>query len=389
VHFKPSADECRKNSTVLYEVVKLFNAERHEVNHIRKAVEDHQKADYKVMLSQIITNTTQDLIFLLGLIVICFIAAYQVVAGKQDVGKFVTLITYMSQLQNSLSFFGTFYRKITTAIIKSERMLELLKEQPTVVDTENARPLSLCQGSVCFNNVSFAYKDNRRILKSLNFRCEPGTITAFVGESGGGKSTVFRLLYRFYNIMSGNIQVDGHDVEDLTIDSVRSHIGVVPQDSSLFNETLMYNLKYANPDATDEQVYEACRAASIHDKIMTFPEKYQTKVGDRGLCLSGGEKQRVAIARTILKNPRIIMLDEATSALDAETEQHIQEALTKLAKGRTMLVIAHRLSTIRHADQILVLHEGKVQEQGTHNELLVRDGSYATMWKKQSLEQKN
>jgi ABC-type multidrug transport system fused ATPase/permease subunit len=220
-------------------------------------------------------------------------------------------------------------------------------------------------------------------LTGLDFHCEPGTTTAFVGESGGGKSTVFRLLYRFYNTMSGSIQVDGHDVEDLTIDSVRSHIGVVPQDTVLFNESIMYNLKYANPEATDEQVYEACRAASIHDKIMTFPDKYETKVGDRGLRLSGGEKQRVAIARTIIKNPRIIMLDEATAALDTETEQHIQEAFTKLAQGRTMLIIAHRLSTITHADQILVLHKGKVQERGTHEELLDRNGHYAAMWKKQ------
>jgi ABC-type transport system involved in Fe-S cluster assembly fused permease/ATPase subunit len=387
VKLEPSSDECRNDSTAAYDIVKYFNAETHEANCIRKAIDDHQKADYKVMLSLITTNTTQDIVFLLGLIVICIIAAYQVAAGGQDVGKFVTLITYMNQLQSSLNFFGTFYRKITTAMIKSERMLKHLKERPRVVDKKNARTLLRCEGRLCFNKVSFAY-DNREILTDLDFSCEPGTTTAFVGESGGGKSTVFRLLYRFYNIMSGNIQVDGHDVEDLTIDSVRSHIGVVPQDSILFNKTLMYNLKYANPEATDEQVYEACRAASIHDKIMTFPDKYQTNVGDRGLCLSGGEKQRIAIARTILKNPRIIMLDEATSALDAETEQHIQEALTNLTKGRTTLIIAHRLSTIKHADQILVLYEGKVQEQGTHDELIALDGRYATMWKKQSLEQK-
>jgi len=190
-------------------------------------------------------------------------------------------------------------------------------------------------------------------------------------------------MFRFYNTMSGNIQVDGHDVEDLTIDSVRKHIGVVPQDTVLFNESVMYNLKYANPSATDEQVYEACRAASIHDKIMAFPDGYETKVGERGLRLSGGEKQRVAIARTILKNPRIIMLDEATAALDTETEQHIQEAFQTLAQGRTMLIIAHRLSTITHADQILVLQEGRVAERGTHEELLEKNGHYANMWRKQ------
>ena len=218
----------------------------------------------------------------------------------------------------------------------------------------------------------------------LDFYCAPGTTTAFVGESVGGKSTVFRLLYRFYNTESGSIEVDGNNVADLTIDSVRRHIGVVPQDTVLFNETLMYNLKYANPEATDEQVYEACRAASIHDKILTFPNKYDTEVGERGLRLSGGEKQRVAIARTILKDPRIIMLDEATAALDTETEQHIQEAFVTLWRADAPCSsLSHRLSTITHADQILVVNKGKVQERGTHEELLERNGHYAAMWKKQ------
>jgi ABC-type transport system involved in Fe-S cluster assembly fused permease/ATPase subunit len=320
---------------------------------------------------------------MIGLLVTGFIAAWQVANGEQKVGKFVVLITYMGQLQSPLNFFGTFYRMIQSAMINSERMLELFKEQPTVVDREGAKELPTCQGQLRFQDVHFSYDQRKPALTGLDFYCTPGTTTAFVGESGGGKSTIFRLLYRFYNTLSGSIQVDGHDVEELTINSVRSHIGVVPQDTVLFNETLMYNLRYANTDATDEQVYEACRAASIHDKIMTFPDKYETKVGERGLRLSGGEKQRVAIARTILKDPRIIMLDEATAALDTETEQHIQEAFTRLAHGRTMLIIAHRLSTITHADQILVLHKGRVQERGTHEELLERNGHYAAMWKKQ------
>jgi len=376
-------DAVKNDSMISYETVKYFNAEAYEFNRYREAVKKYQNAEYKVMISLNIMNITQNMVFMIGLLVTCFIAAYQVAAGELDVGKFVTLITYMGQLQSPLNFFGTFYRMIQSAMINSERMLELFKEQPTVVDKEDAQPLPTCEGNLRFQDVHFAYDQRKPALTGLDFHCEPGTTTAFVGESGGGKSTVFRLLYRFYNTMSGSIQVDGHDVEDLTIDSVRSHIGVVPQDTVLFNETLMYNLKYANPEATDEQVHEACRAASIHDKIMTFPDKYETKVGDRGLRLSGGEKQRVAIARTILKNPRIIMLDEATAALDTETEQHIQEAFTTLAKGRTMLIIAHRLSTITHADQILVLHKGRVQERGTHEELLDRNGHYAAMWKKQ------
>ncbi|KAJ4299932.1 ATP-binding cassette-type vacuolar membrane transporter Hmt1 [Kalmusia sp. IMI 367209] len=376
-------DAVKNDSMVSYETVKYFNAEAYEFNRYRNAVRKFQDAEYTVLFSLNLMNVSQNMVFMLGLLVVCFIAAHQVVKGEQRTGDFVALVTYMGQLQSPLNFFGTFYRMIQSALINSERMLELFKEQPTVVDKPGAKTLPSCEGDLRFNDVHFSYDARKPALTGLDFVCPPGTTTAFVGESGGGKSTVFRLMYRFYNTQSGSIQIDGRDVEDLTIDSVRSHIGVVPQDTVLFNESLMYNLKYANQDATDEEVYAACRAASIHDKILTFPDKYETKVGERGLRLSGGEKQRVAIARTILKNPRIIMLDEATAALDTETEQHIQEAFTTLAQGRTMLIIAHRLSTITHADQILVLHKGKVAERGTHEELLEKNGHYAAMWKKQ------
>ena len=273
-------------------------------------------------------------------------------------------------------------------MINSERMLELFKERSTVFDEPYVQDLVSCQGEILFDDVKFAYDPRKPALDGLSFHCAPGTTTALVGESGGGKSTVFRLLFRFYNTGSGSIQVDGHDVKSLTIDSLRRHIGVVPQDTVLFNETLMYNLKYANPTASDDDVYAACRAASIHEKILTFPDGYNARVGERGLKLSGGEKQRVAIARTILKDPCIILLDEATAALDSETEQHIQEALDSLSKGRTTLVIAHRLSTITTADQILVLHAGQVAERGTHDELLALKGRYASMWRKQIRAQK-
>lgn len=368
---------------VSYETVKYFNAEDYEFNRYREAVKKYQVAEYSVYLSLNFMNVTQNLVFVIGLMIACFIAAYQVTTGQLTVGKFVALITYFAQLQGPLNFFGTFYRMIQSAMINSERMLELFKEKPTVVDKPGAKELPFCEGDIRFNDVHFSYDARKAALHGLDFQCAPGTTTALVGESGGGKSTVFRLLFRFYNSEAGSIQLDGNDVEDVTIDSLRKHIGVVPQDTVLFNETLMYNLKYAKPSVTDEQVYAACQAASIHDKIMTFPDGYQTKVGERGLRLSGGEKQRVAIARTILKDPRIILLDEATAALDTETEEHIQEALLKLAKGRTMLVIAHRLSTITMADQILVLHEGRVAERGTHEELLTMKGRYASMWKKQ------
>jgi len=373
---------------VSYETVKYFNAEGYEFDRYRNAVGDYQRAEYKVLISLNIMNVTQNLVFTLGLLVTCFIAAYQVTNGQRKVGQFVALLTYMAQLQGPLNFFGTFYRSIQSAMINSERMLELFKERPTVVDEPTAESLPSCEGDIRFDKVKFSYDTRKPALQGLSFHCAPGTTTALVGESGGGKSTVFRLLFRFYNTQDGRIQVDGHDVKDVTIDSLRRHIGVVPQDTVLFNETLMYNLKYANPSCSEEDVFDACRAASIHEKILGFPDGYQTKVGERGLRLSGGEKQRVAIARTILKNPRIILLDEATAALDTETEQHIQTALATLSHGRTMLVIAHRLSTITTADQILVLHAGKVAESGTHEELLALKGRYANMWKKQIRAQK-
>jgi ABC-type transport system involved in Fe-S cluster assembly fused permease/ATPase subunit len=373
---------------VSYETVKYFNAEQYEFNRYRDAVHEYQKAEYHVLFSLTLLNTCQNTVFMIGLLLTCFIAAYQVATGQQDVGRFVSLLTYMAQLQGPLNFFGTFYRSIQSALINAERMLELFREQPTVVDNERATALGTCKGDIRFQNVEFAYDARKPALNQLSFHCEPGTTTALVGESGGGKSTVFRLLFRFYNAEKGSLRVDGHDVQDITIDSLRKHIGVVPQDTVLFNETLMYNLKYANQGVSDEAVYQACRAASIHDKIMAFPDGYNTKVGERGLRLSGGEKQRVAIARTILKNPRIILLDEATAALDTDTEEHIQRALSTLSHGRTMLVIAHRLSTITTADKIIVLADGQVAESGTHEELLAMKGRYASMWRKQIRAQK-
>lgn len=376
-------DAVKNDSMMSYETVKYFNAEEYEFNRYREAVKKYQRAEYLVTFSLALMNTIQNLVFMAGLIVACFIAAYQVSDGQLKVGMFVLLLTYMTQLQGPLNFFGTFYRMIQNNMINSERMLELFKEKPTVVDKPDAIEMPSCEGEIRYNDVHFTYDSRKPALQGLSFRCKPGTTTALVGESGGGKSTVFRLLFRFYNSQSGNIQIDAHDAESVTIDSLRRHIGVVPQDTVLFNESLMYNLKYARQSATDEDVYAACKAASIHDKILSFPDGYETKVGERGLRLSGGEKQRVAIARTIIKDPRIILLDEATAALDTETEEHIQEALQTLARGRTMLVIAHRLSTITMCDQILVLHEGRVAERGTHLELLAMRGRYAAMWRKQ------
>ncbi|KAK1466826.1 ABC transporter [Colletotrichum melonis] len=377
-------EEAVKNDSITsYETVKYFNAEQWEFQRYRNAIEAYQDAEKQVTWGVNKMNVIQAFVFMAGFTVVMVFGAYQVTHGGMDVGRFLTLMTFLNQLQAPLNIFGSFYRTIQQSMISGERLLELFKVKPTVVDDADAKPLLECNGNIRWNKVAFNYDPKNKALKDLDFECKPGTTTAFVGESGGGKSTVFRLMFRYYNTSSGSIEIDGQDVKNLTIDSVRRYIGVVPQDTTMFNDTLMYNLRYANQSATDEEVFEACRAASIHDRIMSFPEKYNTKVGERGLKLSGGERQRVAIARTILKNPKIIMLDEATSALDAHTEQQIQDRLGHLGQGRTLLVIAHRLSTITHADQIIVLNNGTIAEKGTHEELVNANGRYASMWERQ------
>lgn len=337
-------EEAVKNDSITsYETVKYFNAEGFEFNRYRDAIINFQTAEAKVTWGINHMNMCQSMVFMCGMLVAILTCAFQVSQGTRKVGDFVELVTYLGQLQGPLNFFGTFYRTVQQAMISGERLLELFKIQPTVVDQPHVEKLPACTGHIKWDNVGFSYDKRRPALHGLSFECTPGSTTAFVGESGGGKSTVFRLMFRYYNCSSGSIRVDGRDVKDLTIDSVRRSIGVVPQDTILFNETLMYNLRYANPAASDEEIFEACRAAAIHDRIMAFPDGYNTKVGERGLRLSGGEKQRVAIARTILKNPQIIMLDEATSALDGETEQKIQSKLIsgKFGSGRTLLIIAY------------------------------------------------
>ncbi|KAJ9481353.1 hypothetical protein VN97_g12130 [Penicillium thymicola] len=381
-------DAIKNDSLVSYETVKYFNAERHEFDRYRRAICNYQNTEYYTFLCGTLLNASQNTVLLTCLLVTCFIAVYQVSSLQQPVGRFVTLLMYMAQLQGPLSFFGAFYVSIQSSLINAERMLELFKEQPTVADSHCVSPLATCQGKIEFRDVSFSYDARKPLLTGLTFTCQPGTTTALVGESGGGKSTVLRLLFRSYNPENGKILVDGHDVQDITIDSLRKNIGVVPQDTTLFNDTLMYNLKYADTDASDEDVHQACSKAGIHDKIEGFPDGYNTKVGERGLRLSGGEKQRVAIARVIVKNPKIILLDEATSALDTKTEEHIQTSLATLSNGRTTLIIAHRLSTITSADLILVLGDGQVAESGTHEELVSMEGLYARMWRKQNGEAK-
>ncbi|CAK7235133.1 ATP-binding cassette-type vacuolar membrane transporter Hmt1, partial [Sporothrix eucalyptigena] len=378
-------EEAVKNDSIMsYETVKYFNAEAFEFTRYRQSVQSFQAAEAKYARSMSEMNIYQTLVFMCGVLVMLVVAAVDVAQGTKSVGGFLVILTYLYRLQEPLYFFSSFYRTIQQALISSERLLELFKIQPTVVDRPGAVPLLVCDGHICWMDVQFSYR-TRPALRDLSFVCLPGTTTAFVGESGGGKSTILRLMFRYYNYNGGTIKIDGQDVKDLTIDSVRRHIGVVPQDPVLFNETIMYNLKYGHDNVSNEEVYRACRVACIHDLILTFPNGYNTKVGDRGALLSGGEKQRIAIARAILKHPKIVILDEATSALDSKTEQQIQTKLIEsLGQGRTLLVVAHRLSTIEHADQILVLHAGSIVEKGTHDELLAINGRYASMWRSQS-----
>ncbi|KAJ2899046.1 uncharacterized protein MKZ38_003447 [Zalerion maritima] len=377
-------EEAVKNDSITsYETVKYFNAEGYEFDRYRNAIKEFQEYEAMYLYGMSVMNICQSLVFMCGLLVAMMLGAWEVAYGLREIGAFVTLITYLQQLQGPLNFFGTFYRTVQQAMISAERLLELFKVQPTVVDEQGVTPLDECRGHIRWDRVKFAYDPRKPALQEVSFECKPGTTTAFVGESGGGKSTIFRLMYRYYNCHDGKIEIDGQNVRNLTIDSVRKHIGVVPQDTILFNESLMYNLKYANQEAPDEEIFRACRAAHIHDRILAFPDGYETKVGERGLRLSGGEKQRVAIARTLLKNPKLILLDEATSALDSSTEQQIQKELHEVLSGRTLLIIAHRLSTVVHADQILVLHAGAVVEKGTHDQLLECGGKYKAMWEKQ------
>ncbi len=381
------ANQKAIDSLLNFETVKYFNAEAWEAARYDRAMARYEKAAVKTGLSLSLLNAGQSFLITTGLVLVMVMAARGVQAGTLTVGDFVMVNAYMIQITMPLNFLGTVYREIRQALVDMGQMFGLLGQPAEVVDAPGAKPLAVQGGELVFDDVSFAYDPARPILKGISFRVAPGQKFALVGASGSGKSTIGRLLFRFYDVTGGAIRIDGQDIRGVTQTSLHGQIGVVPQDTVLFNDTVYYNIAYGRPDAGREEVEAAARAAKIHDFITSLPEGYETTVGERGLKLSGGEKQRVGIARTLLKNPPILVLDEATSALDSQTERSIQESLAEMGQGRSVITIAHRLSTIADSDCILVLDDGRVVERGTHEELLALEGRYAALWARQSAEE--
>jgi ATP-binding cassette subfamily B protein len=371
------------DSLLNYETVKYFVAEEREARRYDRSMARYEEASVKAYVSLAVLNAGQAVIFTIGLAALMVMCAVGIRRGTNTVGDLVMINAMMIQLYQPLNFMGMVYREIKQAIIDIELMLGILARNPEIKDRPGARPLEVKRGTIRFENVSFAYEPERQILKGLTFEVPAGHTVAVVGPSGAGKSTLSRLLFRFYEVSGGRILIDGQDIRDVTQKSLRSALGIVPQDTVLFNDTIRYNIRYGRWDADDRDVERAAQLAQIDEFIRASPRGYETEVGERGLKLSGGEKQRVAIARTILKGPPILILDEATSALDSHTEKEIQDALHRVAENRTSLVIAHRLSTIVDSDEIIVLDQGTIVERGTHHLLMVKNGLYASMWNRQ------
>ncbi len=371
------------DSLLNFETVKYFNAEALEVARYDRAMAKRSEAATRTYTSLAWLNFGQAVIFSVGMAAVMAMSAHAIIVGEQSIGQFVMINAFMMQLSIPLNFIGTLYREIKQGLVDIEQMFAVIDVPPEVVDKPNAPDLSIQNASVTFENVTFSYDPDRQILKGISFTVPAGKTVAIVGPSGAGKSTISRLLFRFYDVAGGRILIDGQDIRDISQASLRRNIGMVPQDTVLFNDTIKYNIRYGRQTATDEEIVEAARLAQIAPFIERLPQGFDTEVGERGLKLSGGEKQRVAIARTILKAPPILMLDEATSALDTHTEREIQAALDTVSKNRTTLVIAHRLSTVVEADEIIVLEAGIIVERGTHDQLLAMDGLYRSMWERQ------
>ena len=376
------------DSLLNFETVRYFNNESHEVARLDEALADYEKAAVRTRESLSLLNVAQAGVVTLGVTLMLVLAAFDIRNGDMTVGDFVVVNTYLLQVAIPLNILGTVYREIRQSMVDMENLFALVDEKTDVADASDAKPLRHEGGVIEFQDVSFSYEANRTILKNINLAVDAGTTTAIVGPTGSGKSTISRLLLRFYDPQAGRILIDGQELRALTQHSLREAIGVVPQDTVLFNDTIYYNIAYGNPKANEDQVLAAAEAAQLDDFIQRLPDRYQTLVGERGLKLSGGEKQRVAIARALLRDPEIFFFDEATSSLDSTTEREIQSNFAEISKGKTSLVIAHRLSTIVEADQILVLAEGAITERGTHPTLLAENGLYAKLWREQQKEER-
>jgi ATP-binding cassette subfamily B protein len=371
------------DSLLNFETVKYFGNEKLEATRYDRAMARYEEAAVRIWTSIAWLNIGQVVIFSIGMTICMVMSAQAVIAGKQTIGDFVLINALLMQLSIPLNFIGMVYREIKQGLIDIEAMFDLLEVKPEIVDAPGAPPLQVTGGEVRFEDVRFHYDPNREILKGITFRVPAGKTVALVGPSGAGKSTISRLLFRFYDVTGGRVAIDGQDIRSVTQESLRAAIGMVPQDTVLFNDTIAYNIRYGRPDASEAEIVNAAATAQIAEFVADLPDGYATEVGERGLKLSGGEKQRVAIARTVLKGPPILILDEATSALDIHTERELQAALDRVSANRTTLVIAHRLSTVVNADEILVIDDGRIVERGTHDVLLAKGALYASMWNRQ------
>ncbi len=383
------ANQKAIDSLLNFETVKYFGAEQREAARYDVAMAGYEKAALKTSYSLAFLNFGQSLLITTGLVIVMAMAAMGVQNGTLTVGDFVMVNAYMIQITMPLNFLGTVYREIRQALVDMGEMFQLLEQPAEVSDKPDAKPLTVSGGEIVFDDVVFGYEAARPILKGISLTVGAGKTIAIVGPSGSGKSTIGRLLFRFYDVNEGALRIDGQDVRDVSQNSLHSQIGVVPQDTVLFNDTIYYNIAYGRPEASRSEVEDAAKAAKIHDFIVSLPDGYETTVGERGLKLSGGEKQRVGIARTLLKNPPILLLDEATSALDTDTERDIQDSLKAMGEGRSVITIAHRLSTVVDADEIVVLEEGVIVERGSHDTLLESAGRYSRMWQRQQSEEED